>query len=74
VEEDAMSDPQSRRFFDVPEPATGDPDRDSTWNTLDGTADLDELVDEEDLENFLVEPIPDPVTGEEGTDAADASG
>ena len=38
-----------------------DPDRHSTWNTLDGTVDIDEVLDEDDLENFLVEPIPDPL-------------
>ena len=37
-----------------------DPDRHSTWNTIDGTVDVDEVLDEDDLENFLVEPIPNP--------------
>ena len=34
-----------------------DPDRHSTWNTIDGTVDVDEVLDEDDLENFFVEPI-----------------
>ena len=38
-----------------------DPDRHSTWNTIDGTVDVDEVLDEDDLENFFVEPIPDPL-------------
>jgi hypothetical protein len=63
-----MSDPNAPRHFDVAEPATGDPDDDSTWSTIDGTADIDELVNEEDLENFLVEPIPNPLTGARGDD------
>ena len=38
-----------------------DPDRHSTWNTIDSTVDVDEVLDEDDLENFFVEPIPDPL-------------
>ena len=38
-----------------------DPDQHSTWNTIDGTVDVDEVLDEDDLENFFVEPIPDPL-------------
>ena len=39
----------------------GDPDRHSTWNTIDSTVSVDEVLDEDDLENFFVEPIPDPL-------------
>ena len=38
-----------------------DPDRHSTWNTIDSTVDVDEVLDEDDLENFFVEPIPNPL-------------
>jgi hypothetical protein len=38
-----------------------DPDRHSTWNTIDSTVDVDEVLDEDDLENFLIEPIPNPL-------------
>ena len=38
-----------------------DPDRHSTWNTIEGTVDVDEVLDEDDLENFFVETIPDPL-------------
>ena len=38
-----------------------DPDRHSTWNTLDGTVDVDEVLNEDDLENFLVEQMLDPL-------------
>jgi hypothetical protein len=38
-----------------------DPDRHSTWNTIDGTVDVDEVLDEDDLDNFLVETIPNPL-------------
>jgi hypothetical protein len=38
-----------------------DPDRGSTWNTIDGTIDVDEVLDEDDLENFFVETIPNPL-------------
>jgi hypothetical protein len=34
---------------------------DSTWNTIDNTADIDDLLNEEDLDTFLVEPIVDPL-------------
>ena len=35
---------------------------DSTWSTIDSTAEIDDLVNEGDLETFLVEPILDPST------------
>jgi hypothetical protein len=38
-----------------------DPDRHSTWNTIDSTVDVDEVLDEDDLENFFIEPIPNPL-------------
>lgn len=44
-----------------PESTASDPDDSSTWSTIDGTAEIEELVNEEDLEDFLVEPIPDPL-------------
>ena len=57
VEEDTMTD--SNRP-DTSDAADRDPDRHSTWNTIDGTVDVDEVLDEDDLKNFFVEPIPDP--------------
>lgn len=39
---------------------TADHDIHSTWNTIDGTADVEDLLDEEDLENFLMEPTNQP--------------
>jgi hypothetical protein len=56
--EDAMSD---RSKIDDADPPASDPDDGSTWSTLDGTAEIEDLVNEEDLEDFLVEPIPDPL-------------
>ncbi len=44
-----------------PESTASDPDDSSTWSTIAGTAEIEELVNEEDLEDFLVEPIPDPL-------------
>ena len=44
-----------------PESTASDPDDGSTWSTIDGTAEIEELMNEEDLEDFLVEPIPDPL-------------
>jgi hypothetical protein len=41
-----------------------DPDRHSTWNTIDGSVDVDEVLDEDDLENFFVEPIPDSLNSD----------
>ena len=43
------------------DPVPHDPDAHSTWNTLDGTVEIDEVLDEDDLKDFLVEPIPDPL-------------
>jgi hypothetical protein len=48
-----------------------DPDRHSTWNTIDGTVDVDEVLDEDDLENFFVEPILDPLNPEAIPDVAE---
>jgi hypothetical protein len=48
-----------------------DPDRHSTWNTIDSTVDVDEVIDEDDLENFLVEPIPNPLEPDASPDAAE---
>jgi len=58
-----MTDPDSPDRTDptdTVDTATRDPDRHSTWNTIDGTVDVDEVLDEDDLENFFVEPMPDP--------------
>jgi hypothetical protein len=59
--EGAMSDRTQPTPTEDPEPASGDPDDGSTWSTIDGTAEIEELVNEDDLEDFLVEPIPDPL-------------
>lgn len=56
-----MSDPTRPNQRDAAEPATGDPDMGSTWSTIDGTAEVDELLNDEDLENFLVEPTIEPL-------------
>ncbi|HLM19983.1 MAG TPA: hypothetical protein VK390_00485 [Propionibacteriaceae bacterium] len=48
-----------------------DSDRHSTWNTIDGTVDVDEVLDEVDLENFLVETIPNPLEPGATPDAAE---
>jgi hypothetical protein len=46
---------------DATNTAPHDPDRNSTWNTIDGTVDVDEVLDEDDFENFFVEEIPNPL-------------
>jgi hypothetical protein len=56
-----MTDPTRVPPTDDAESATDDPDDGSTWSTIDDTAAIENLVNEEDLENFLVEPIPDPL-------------
>jgi hypothetical protein len=61
VEEDAMTDPTRPDAIDSTDTTAHDPDRHSTWNTIDGTVDVDEVLDEVDLENFLVETIPNPL-------------
>jgi hypothetical protein len=48
-------------FPPTDESTAGDPDDGSTWSTIDGTAEIENLVNEDDLEDFLVEPIPDPL-------------
>jgi hypothetical protein len=64
VKEDAMTDPnrpEASDLTDTIDTAARDPDRHSTWNTIDSTVDVDEVLDEDDLENFFVEPIPNPL-------------
>lgn len=50
----------------IPEPdledleeGNSDPDGHSTWNTIEGTVTVDELLNEEDFANLLIEPTPD---------------
>jgi hypothetical protein len=74
VEEDAMTDPNrpdAIDSIDTIDTTARDPDRHSTWNTIDGTVDVDDVVDEDDLENFLVEPIPNPLESDASPDAAE---
>jgi hypothetical protein len=61
VKEAAMSDRTRPNLNDAPETSMGDPDMGSTWNTIDNTAEIDDLVNEEDLDTFLVEPIVNPL-------------
>jgi len=64
MEEDTMRDPNRSDAIDPTDTSdvtARDPDRHSTWNTIDGTVDVDEVLDEDDLENFFVETIPDPL-------------
>ena len=59
-----MTDPNSRDrtdLTDTGDSATRDPDRHSTWNTIDGTVDVDEVLDQDDLENFFVDQMLDPL-------------
>jgi hypothetical protein len=56
--------PDGTDAMDTSDAAERDPDRHSTWNTLDGTVDIDEVLDEDDLKNFFVEPITDPLDPE----------
>jgi hypothetical protein len=59
-----MTDPNSPEINDLGDPgdtAALDPDRHSTWNTIDRAVDVDEVLDEDDLENFFIEPIPNPL-------------
>ena len=53
-----MSDPTRLPRADEP---SHDPDDGSTWSTIDGTAEIEDLMDEDELADFLVEPIPNPL-------------
>ena len=61
-----MTDPA-----DTIDTTTRDPDRHSTWNTIDSTVEVNEVLDEDDLENFLVETIPNPLEPGATPDAAE---
>ena len=74
VEEDAMTDPNrpdAIDLTDIIDTTARDPDRHSTWNTIDGTVDVEEVLDEDDLENFFVEPISDPLDPDAFPDVAE---
>ena len=53
--------PEASDPIDTAGAAPRDPDRGSTWNTIDGTIDVGQVLDEDDLDNFFVEQIPDPL-------------
>ena len=63
--------PDASELTDATDDTTRDPDRHSTWNTLDGTVDVDQVLDEDDLENFFVETIPDPLDPNATPDVAE---
>jgi hypothetical protein len=74
MEEDAMTDPNRSDAIDptdTSDDTARDPDRHSTWNTIDGTVDVEEVLDEDDLETFFVEPMPDPLNPDAPLDAAE---
>jgi len=74
MEEDTMRGPNRSDAIDPTDTSdvtARDPDRHSTWNTIDGTVDVDEVLDEDDLENFLVEPIPNPLNLDARSDVAE---
>jgi hypothetical protein len=74
MEEDTMRDPNRSDAIDPTDTSdvtARDPDRHSTWNTIDGTVDVDEVLDEDDLENFLVEPIPNPLNPDTTSDVTE---
>jgi hypothetical protein len=69
-----MTDPNQPDAIDPTDTIDGterDPDRHSTWNTIEGTVEVDDVVDEDDLENFLVEPIPNPLEPDAFSDPAE---
>jgi len=75
VEEDDMTDPNRPDAIDSTDTidtTARDPDRHSTWNTIDGTVDVDEVLDEDDLKNFFIEePIPNPINRHATRDVAE---
>jgi hypothetical protein len=36
-----------------------DPDKGSTWNTIDGTVEIEEILSEQELEDFMEQPSED---------------
>ena len=60
-EDTAPLDPARHSTWNTIDTTARDPDRHSTWNTIDSTVDVDEVLDEDDLENFFIEPIPNPL-------------
>lgn len=63
--------PDASDLTDATDDPAHDPDRHSTWNTLDGTIDVDQVLDEDDLENFFVETIPDPLDPDATSDTVE---
>ena len=56
------------------EEGNSDPDGHSTWNTIEGTVTVDELLNEEDFDNLLIEPNPDESTFIDEPDSPGDSG
>ena len=63
--------PDATDTLDTDDTTARDQDRHSTWNTIDGSVDVDEVLDDDDLENFLVEPTPDPLDPDATADVAE---
>lgn len=65
-----MSDPRRSAPSDaeVTEPDKHDPDRGSSWNTIVGTAEIEDLLTENELDDLLVEPttVPRGVRSDKG--------
>jgi hypothetical protein len=51
-----MSDADPRERRDEAEPIEHDPDLGSTWNTINNTAEIEDLMAEQELEDFMSEP------------------
>jgi hypothetical protein len=56
------------------EEGNSDPDGHSTWNTIEGTVTVDELLNEEDFDNLLIVPNPDESTFIDEPDSPGDSG
>jgi hypothetical protein len=57
------------------EEGNSDPDGHSTWNTIEGTVTVDELLNEEDFATLLIEPTPgDSLYIEEPDSPGDSGG
>ena len=50
-----MSD-RKRNSNDIVGDVPHDPDQGSTWNTIDRTAEIEELLSEQELEDFMEQP------------------
>jgi hypothetical protein len=51
-----MSEPRARELIEELDPVEHDPDKGSSWNTVNDTEEIEDILSEQELEDFMSEP------------------